>query len=207
MSVADAQAITGKLSEPTKMPGRSYSLPAAECATGGKLREIEGSTCHKCYAMKGRYTLPAQQGAMYRRLRALDHPQWVEAMAALIRKQSPDYFRWHDSGDLQSVEHLRKINVVAQLTPGTRHWLPTREYRIVRDYLQQYGAFADNLLVRLSAHMIGGHAPTGAGLPVSTVNVSGAGVHVCPARHQGNRCGDCRACWSADVRHVSYPLH
>ena len=55
---------------------------------------------------------------------SLDHPQWVQAMVVLIDKQP--WFRWHDSGDIQSLEHLEKIFEVCRLTPETSHWLPTR---------------------------------------------------------------------------------
>jgi hypothetical protein len=34
-----------------------------------------------------------------------------------------------------------------------------------------------------------------------------ASGRVCPAPKQGNACGDCRACWSADVANVSYHKH
>ena len=57
---------------------------------------------------------------------ALTHPQWVQAMAVLIKGKK--HFRWHDSGDLQSVHHLKKIFEVCNLTPDTmQHWLPTQE--------------------------------------------------------------------------------
>ncbi len=46
------------------------------------------------------------------------------------------FFRWFDSGDLQSVEMVRDIVAVAERTPEIRHWLPTREYATVREYLR-----------------------------------------------------------------------
>ena len=45
--------IGGSLSKPSKMPGWSIGLPAKECKTGGKLRNVEGSVCYDCYALKG----------------------------------------------------------------------------------------------------------------------------------------------------------
>ncbi len=132
--VRELEAYVGGLSKPSKMPCHSYSLPAAECSTGGKLQQVEGSTCHDCYALKGMYRFPVVQDAMYRRLESITKPQWVEAMAELIiRKTKPDvpYFRWHDSGDLQSGEHFANIIRVCELTPNIQHWIPTREYRIV----------------------------------------------------------------------------
>ena len=134
-----AGEITGRLSKPAKMPCFAYNLPALECITGAKLRKIAGSVCAGCYALKGHYIQYAKVifPAMYKRLESLTNPLWIEAMAYLINNQTgkgidPRYFRWHDSGDIQSVKHLRQIAQVCELTPTIKHWLPTREYKIVK---------------------------------------------------------------------------
>jgi hypothetical protein len=120
---------------------------------------------------------------------------------------SKGWHRWHDSGDLQSVDHLAKICEVARRTPAIRHWLPTREGSILRDYLKSGGVVTDNLCIRLSATMIDGPAPK-AWPTTSTVHKSAAPVgHLCPAPTQGNNCGACRACWSRDIPNVSYHKH
>lgn len=209
---ADLLEYVGGLSAPSKMPGWAYSLPAAECRTGSKLRQVADSVCSGCYALKGRYVFPAVQRALYRRLTAINRPHWAEAMAELIRRKSKraPFFRWHDSGDLQSLEHLRAIARVAELTPNVSHWLPTREYRLVREYLDTETLPA-NLNVRMSAHMLGGKAPRFPGLPVTVSTVSKgdppAGAYRCPAPQQGNQCGPCRACWDPTVKHVDYHYH
>ena len=108
MKVTEARKITDSLTRTSKMPGLSYSLPAWACQTGAKLRKVKTSPCYGCYALKNNYTrYPAIKEAQYRRLDAINHPQWVEAMAAQIKRQK--WFRWHDAGDLQSVEHMQKI--------------------------------------------------------------------------------------------------
>ncbi len=201
----------GGLSAPSKMPGYAYSLPARECRTGSKLVKVAGSTCSGCYALKGRYLFPNVQAALYRRLESLGKPYWAEVMAELITRKRQTYFRWHDSGDLQSLEHLAAIAKVCQLTPAVKHWLPTREYRTVADYVAAAGGFPANLNVRMSAHMVGGAIPTFERLPVTVSSVSigaaPADAHRCPAPHQGNSCGDCRACWNPSVRLVDYAKH
>jgi hypothetical protein len=53
------------------------------------------------------------RAALERRLDSQD-PRWVTAMVALIKDQ--DWFRWHDSGDIQSLEHLKNIFEVCKLT-------------------------------------------------------------------------------------------
>lgn len=202
----------GGLSKPSKMPGHGYGLPARECVTGSKLREVTGSTCSGCYAMKGRYVFPNVQAALYRRLESITRTHWVAAMAELITRTGDTYFRWHDSGDLQSVDHLARIVEVCNLTPNVRHWIPTREYRMVSDFVAGGGEIPPNLTVRMSAHMLGGSVPTFPRLPmvtVSTVSIDARpeGAHACPAPTQGNECGDCRACWDRGVPLVDYHKH
>lgn len=80
MKLRDARAITGGLSFPSKMPGTSYGIPAQACKTGAKLAKVAGSVCHKCYALRGNYQWPAVKAAQQRRLAAINHPQWVDAM-------------------------------------------------------------------------------------------------------------------------------
>jgi hypothetical protein len=202
-----ANSIAGKLGNASKMPGKTYGLPAKECGTGSKLRNVKGSVCYGCYALKGRYVMDNVQTAEYKRLASLTNPLWTDAMVTLIAKQCAaiPFFRWHDSGDIQDLEHLGKIVEVAQRTPQVNHWLPTREYKLVKFWRDAYGEFPANLTVRLSAHMVDSDAPTGYGLPTSTV-VSDS-TETCPSRNQDNECGDCRACWDSDTANVSYAVH
>ena len=193
----EAERITGGLSAPGKMPEGSYNLPATACQTGAKLREIPDTPWYKCYAFKGNYVrYPAVQKALQRRLKSLDHPQWVEAMTVLVKGQK--HFRWHDSGDIQSVEHLKKIFEVCKRTPDTKHWLPTQE----RKYLP-LGSYPNNLVIRLS-NAKNNTKPGNAWSHWSTVVDSDGD---CPASKQGNQCGTCRRCWSREVKHVTYPKH
>jgi hypothetical protein len=192
----EAERITGGLSAPGKMPEGSYNLPASACQTGAKLREIPGTPCHGCYAFKFRYNFKPVKKALARRLASLGHPQWVEAMITLVKKKK--HFRWHDSGDLQSVKHLINIFEVCKNTPATRHWLPTQE----RKYLP-LGSYPKNLVIRLS-NAKNNTKPGNGWTHWSTVVDTGGD---CPASKQGNVCGSCRRCWSRDVKHVTYPKH
>jgi hypothetical protein len=170
------------------MPGFSYGISAFKCQRGSELRSIPGSVCSACYARKDFYATyePLLIGHA-RRWDGLEHPRWVDAMVLLInRRCTPpqDYFRWHDSGDLQSVEHLARIVAVCAQTPEVKHWLPTREYAYVDGFLAAGGRVPENLTIRLSGEMIDAE-------PVK----------------RDNKCGECRACWSRNAKNVSYPQH
>lgn len=218
MTTERAELIAGTLSKPSKMPCHGYSIPADRCKTGSKLRKVAGSTCAKCYAKKGNYNRSNVQNALERRFESLVNDAWSDAMSTLIEDTQETFFRWHDSGDIQSVEHLEKIVAVCKATPNVKHWIPTREYEIVAQYRAKHGEFPANLVVRISAQMVDQKAPS-YGLPTSTVNSSApsnplkvlnsipADSHYCPSRQQGNKCGYCRACWDASVTNVSYPIH
>ena len=195
----EARKITGGLSLPSKMPGPAYNLPATECITGAKLQAVPGSVCAGCYALKGRYRFTNVRMALARRLESLKHPRWVEAMTALI--QGEPWFRWHDSGDLQSAWHLKQIFEVCNRTPETSHWLPTREARILN--LMDPDIIPTNLIIRMSSHMID-QPPVKFWPWTSTVSTTG---YSCPAKDQGNECGDCRNCWNREVTNVTYPKH
>ena len=198
MKIKEAAAITGSMTRTSKMPGLSYSLPAWECKTGSKRRKIKNSVCSACYALKGNYTrYKAIKAAQYVRLASLNSELWTAAIVTQIKRQK--YFRWHDAGDVQDVQHLNKIYEVCKLTPDTKHWMPTRE-AWVKDHLDSK---PDNLVIRFSAPMIDQAAP--ASWPNSSEVVTEGAT--CPAPQQGNSCGDCRNCWNPEIKTIKYGKH
>lgn len=199
MKTNQALKLVGGLSRPSKMPGFAYGLPAKECKTGSKLAQQENTVCSDCYALKGCYVFEVVQAAQYRRLESIKNPGWVSAMVHLINSKKSKFFRWHDSGDVQDLEHLNKIFEVCELTPGIKHWMPTREA-----WTKEHVARAPkNLVIRFSMPMIDQNA--GGSWPnTSTVVTEGA---TCPAPKQENACGDCRACWDPKVKNIAYGKH
>jgi hypothetical protein len=204
----------------SKMPGASFGLSTSGCKVGGKLRNVCGSVCEKCYAHKLEKLRPSVKLGWQNRTDALEDAlgditkehNWIVAMVQRIGQVTDrigsDYFRWHDSGDLLALDHLRMIVAVVEATPHINHWLPTKEKRMVAGYLRLHGDFPANLSVRVSAAMIGAEPLEGNG-NTCTVHRKGEDFHgqACPASQQGGACGDCRACWDTSVVNVSYPLH
>ena len=103
-------------------------------------------------------------------------------MAHQINSKKVKYFRWHDSGDVQDLEHLNKIYEVCKLSPTVKHWMPTREAWI-SDHVTRA---PDNLIIRFSMPMVD-QVAAGSWPNTSTVVTSGA---TCPAPAQGGKCQD-----------------
>ncbi len=153
-----AQANVHSLSNPSKMATYGYSISALECKMGAILHELDDMVCTDCYARKGRYIFPDVQNALNKRLSHIKNdPLWVDAMIYILNhkkknKKKLSLFRWHDSGDVQNLDHLNKIFEVCRLTPDTKHWIPTREAQFLKDVNPE--EVPDNLIIRMSSHMI-----------------------------------------------------
>jgi len=194
------------LSKTSKMPGYSISTPATDCITGQKLHKVKGSVCSDCYALKGSYNFSNVKPALKKRQEFMKSPKWVELMVETLNRTRSPYFRWFDSGDVQSVEHAKQILEVVELTPNKFHWIPTKEKKIWRDALAGR-MVPNNAVVRLSGAMVDGKPPKSF-YNTSTVHKDNTAIgHECPAPRQGGKCGDCRACWNPEVRNVSYKIH
>lgn len=210
-------AVIGGLSRTQKMPGYSYSTPAQKCRVGSALAVTPGTVCHGCYARKGRYVFGVVQSALQRRLdqwlaHKADPGPWVDAFTAcLLGLPDSVFFRWFDSGDLESVKMLNAIVAIAHRTPHIRHWLPTRESGILREFHALGGKIPPNLVIRYSLPLIDGPDTVPPivgkiGAQVAKVTRHAASV-TCPAYQQGGQCGDCRRCWDSSQHTVTYLKH
>jgi hypothetical protein len=218
MTLKRAKEITGhgkSLGKTTKMPGYSTGLPAKACKTGAKLHKIPGSVCAVCYALKGNYMFQNVQDSQYRRLAALDNPEWVSGMVRLVGHYTDvldPYFRFQDSGDLQSVPHLLNIVAVARELPWVKFWVPTKEPGIVMKAVRMLGGWQNmpsNLVIRVSVFMKGDAPPkewVERFKTTSSVNWEDS-PDQCPAYRQDGACGSCRNCWDPEVSNVNYPAH
>lgn len=220
-SVGEAKEIIGGFSEASKLPSFSYSIPAEYCHTGTKLRSIEGSICQDCYACDNeRHTGwfikdRVMQPMTHRLLQVLFNPRWTQAMIFLMKYYKWEFFRWHDSGDIQNYHHFEQLCIIADAVPETKFWLPTQEWDIIIQYWERNGKIPlkelhPNLIIRLSARMKNDECPTWLAerLGIATSNVSSNMSKVdCHAHDHGQTCGDCRNCWNYDKMTVTYALH
>ena len=205
-TIKQALSIVQGLTSTSKMPSSSYSIPAKDCPTGQKLRSIEGSVCSTCYALKGNYVrYPKIVEVQEKRLASINNKDWVNAMVYLINNKkdivNSGVFRWHDSGDLQDNKHFEKILKVVELTPTVKHWLPTKESKIIKAHK---GPIPANIVIRLSGSMIDGKAPIYSN--TSTVTTVKANA-TCRSFENDGQCGTCRKCWDKTVKTISYLAH
>ncbi|MCV0393673.1 MAG: hypothetical protein K5790_10365 [Nitrosopumilus sp.] len=208
--------VIGSLSKPSKIPTYGYALPVSTCNNGSKLHLEENTSCSCCYGFNGWYSQSWVKIAMEKRSIAIFHQDWVDAMVYLIKYHEMKEFRWHDTGDLVSVEHLSKIVCVAMKTRDTVHWLPTQEKEVLEEYWKSRGKiplrkFVPNLKIRLSAIHINEFPDFkfAEKIGVLTSMVSDGTSNVtfnCIASFQNNKCKDCRKCWT-DEPMIVYRKH
>ena len=211
-SIKEAELAVGNLSRPSKMPSYAWSISARRCNVGSKLAKVKGSVCEGCYALKGRYMFSNTQDALERRYNAWDsdRAKWVDAMIYIMHNKqhivNAGVFRFFDSGDIQGSAMLDDINTVAWASPTIRFWLPTKEYKLVKNYDKE---IAPNLVIRVSAPTVdkGFSGYTHISTVYNKDNIDTAEGHICPSSKQDNQCGSCRACWSDKVSEVSYIAH
>jgi len=245
-TLKEANVIAGTLSKTSKMPCRSYGITAEACQTGSAMKIlnkqklnitckhdievalIDGKlipTCALCYCDdKGNYKYPSVKSALNLRLQSIDYPLWTEALVYMInneQKKGYDYFRWHDSGDIQSLDHLEHIIVACICTPLVSHWLPTLEAGThIAQFVQKYGSIDKirNLVVRASTPFINARPMPNknSGVRASVViaddrtlrqeMVEFMNNNICPAKLGDGTCGTCRKCWDKDILVIGYPL-
>jgi len=192
-----------KVSRPSKIFCPAWGIPVSRCRIGKLLQGVEGSICGSCYANKRRFNFSNVQGVLEHNYTGLKSPLWVPAMIFNIRTKAEKYFRLFHSGDLQSVEHLENICLVAENVSNHILWMPTREIKMLQELDRE---IPENLKIRVSATMIDGEPPD---YPLTSTVYSeapGEGSFVCPAKTQDNQCQDCRACVDEEVSNVAYHL-
>ena len=207
ITVKQATENIGGLSNPSKMPddSQSFGISAKQCKTGSQLAKIPGSICEECYALGGFYIMDSTTKAHNKRIQKIYSPEWVSSMVTLAKRKP--FFRWFDSGDIQSMRMLKNIVKIAVAVPTTTFRLPTKENKMVASYLKKHGAFPNNLIVRVSAPMIDGQPPKRFELTSTVHKVDAPIGHECNAHNQDNKCMDCRACWNPSIKNISYKYH
>ena len=211
-----AKIETGGLSNTSKMPCFSWGIHTRYCKRGKELQKDKSSICGSCYAMNGAYLWKPVDNAYTRRYlscKNLPRHKWVDYMVTVMKSnavKNKGYFRWFDSGDLQSVSMLEDIVSICKKTPSIKHWLATREYKIVA----QVHDIPSNLVIRQSHDKIDKLDRNNISEYVNqSVTISDRSIKLtkkqfnCPSLLQDGKCLDCRACWNSRVKTIAYIKH
>ena len=206
-----------KLSGTSKMPCKSWSLPAWEtCPSARSENGKPVDACSNCYALQGAYQWkPAKELRAYN-LENWKLNTWVEDMVILINKEGKrnkkNLFRWFDSGDIYCSDLAKKIEQVLKATPNIRHWIPTRQYKDkkIKVILDRMNTL-DNVVVRFSSDSTNGamlDSSYNSTITPSPEDIkSSKGVSICRAYERKGKCASCTACWSKKITTIVYPLH
>lgn len=197
---------TNLLSQTSKMPCKSISLNALLCNTGSVLAKISGTPCHECYALRGFYKMPNVKKAMDKRLTFMTSKHFVDRMVYLLANE--DYFRWFDSGDIQSEKMGHDIIDIVELTPWCSHWLPSKEYKMWKNILLTR-ILPFNVCLRISTPLDNTKPINGFKHTTTTYtdnNIPASIGFKCQAhKNKKYNCYECRACWDNEVSNVAYP--
>ena len=199
----------------------SWSLPAGISCPGSK----DAPVCGSCYAKKGMYRFPSVKNVREYNREDYHKDDWVDRMVKEVSKY--DYFRWFDSGDVETPKLASRIRDIIHATPSTHHWLPTRSDKITsiatefagRFYSGTAGSFISfrqltNLNLRPSADHIGLNNNERPGvnsyviLPEDMFEAKKQGIQLCPVSVPGSTqksCDYCTICYT-DAK-VAYILH
>lgn len=212
------------LTSTRKMPHHSFGFSMINCKAGQFFAKIPGTICAICYGDKHNYQYPDYKTKSSRTIKSTKKPFWKEAMSFILAEHGWDSFRWFDNGDLQDVKMLEDIIWIADQNPKTEFWLPTKEYTMVKKYINGGGHVPRNLDIRISGlftdgrdleqKMILAHA---LGLNVSAAldtelfqwmpKSNQVKCHTAKSILGDDNCGDCRACWKQLVFIILYEVH
>ena len=201
-----------KLSKTSKMPCKSFALPAMKTCLGainsdGKVKDV----CRGCYAMKGSYQWrPAKALRENNRLSVSNElHSFASDMLKLLKKEKNNYFRWFDSGDVFDNDFLYEIYKVCKQTPDINHWIPTKAREILDNATWEKLEALDNVKVRYSSDAINGEYNSlhGSTAIHSNQKYDDNKVFKCPVDYdQIKKCGNCRACWHSE-KVIAYNFH
>lgn len=209
------------LSDNSKMPGKSWNLPAGVSCHYQSFGE--NSICRHCYAKRGHFRIgPKVVAANQARLNwtsesmqtAHGENEWVKVMTDALyaiyqASDSTVFIRGHGAGDFFSEEYAESWGRVCSLLPNIRFWFPSHAWREETDGWMigalEYLAELPNVALRPSALYIGDPPPVVPGWAAGTSVTKNRAEVNCPAHLMGNKCANCRYCWEKSGE-ITYPL-
>lgn len=162
----------------------------------------KGAPCAaKCYAAKLCRIYPSVKAAYQNNLDILNenwNEYWQQVRAAVSMAR---FFRFHVSGDIPNAAYFKEMVITAIQNPHTQILAFTKQYDIVNNYIDVFGALPDNLRIIFSrwdsAWNVHIHNPHN--LPMSAVIFKGVSNQIEFEKVCGGNCTKCACqgvgCW------------
>ena len=161
----------------------------------------QGAPCvKKCYAAKLCRIYPTVKQAYQNNYNILNTEPaiyWAQVRAAIATTK---YFRFHVAGDIPNAAYFAEMVTTAKQNPDTKILAFTKQYNIVNNYIDDFGALPENLKIIFSRWSpdwdITIHNPHG--LPMSAVIFKGSN-NIQYDKICGGNCTECACrgvgCW------------
>ena len=162
----------------------------------------KGAPCAtKCYAAKLCRIYPSVRNAYQNNLDILNEDwngYWQQVRTAVSMSR---YFRFHVSGDIPNAAYFKEMVITAIQNPHTQILAFTKQYDIVNNYIDVFGALPENLRIIFSrwdsAWNVHIHNPHN--LPMSAVIFKGVANQIEFEKICGGNCTECACqgigCW------------
>ena len=148
--------------------------------------------CHKdCYVLKSYRLYPHVREAYQKNLNTFKtNPElYFQSISDWLTIKKPDYFRYHNSGDIPNLNYLNNIINIAKLHPKVKFLLFTKQYKFIKHFKD----LPSNLSIVISAW-------PGMRLPKTTLPLAymqdGTEKRVTNALECPGNCETCGMCWN-----------
>jgi hypothetical protein len=157
---------------------------------------------------------------------------WIDILKKEVEwatvRRNVEYFRLHHGGDFFSAAYIDSWHEIIEDFPTVKFWGPTSSHlkqahpKALRLLNEMQPALLDlatepNAIIRPSPRLKGvGNILEVDGLAAGTGVITRKelkeletlfGINICPAKQNGNVCGDCTACWDEPLIGKYYPDH
>lgn len=162
----------------------------------------KGAPCaKKCYAAKLARIYPSVRKAYQNNLDILNEnwgEYWQQVRTAVKMSR---YFRFHVSGDIPNAAYFKEMVITARHNPGTQILAFTKNYTVVNNYIDIFGALPENMHIIFSRwdSAWNVHIPNPHNLPMSAVIFKGVANQIEFEKICGGNCTECACrgvgCW------------
>ncbi len=122
-----------KLSYTSKMRCYSWDLPARLSCP------VQSEVCAKCYGVRGNFLFKESAFIRIENLKGLRAKGgldlWKNWFKYELLNRGVQYFRFHSTGDLYSIDYYTTILAVCKELPKVSFWIPTHNYKVVAERL------------------------------------------------------------------------